>query len=193
MYVCILPDTLVYPAPPLKCVFQYTTLQFWYNRLLTSNSRYSALIDYVPRQTCNIPCLLQFISVVSRVTLDLLNVETSVRFYLVLSVFTYGAVGSLGYSKSPLTDTRTVTAVFVVALILLKPTASLVLLEYSASAHCWLSHLVFQVCHDTAMEMCWPVWLMYWCRLLCWGLLFIGLRQVVINWKFRRLCESIFS
>ena len=164
MYVCILPDTLVYPTPPLKCVFHYTTLQFWYNRLLTSNSRYSATIDNVPRQTYNIPCLLHFMSLVSWVTLDVLNVETSLRFHLVLSVFTYDAVGSLDYSKSPLTDARTISVVFAITLILLKPIVSLVLLEYSATAHCWFSHLVSQACHDTAMEMWWPVWLMYWCR-----------------------------
>jgi len=49
----------------------------------------------------NIPCLLHFVSLVSRVTLDVLNFETSVRFYLVLSVFTFDAVGSLDYSEEP--------------------------------------------------------------------------------------------
>jgi hypothetical protein len=92
-------------------------------------------------------------SLVSRVTLDMLNIETSVRFYLVLSVFTFDAMASLDYSKSPLTDGRTVSVVFAMALILLKPIASLGLLEYLATAHCWFSHLVSQVCCDTAMEM----------------------------------------
>jgi len=92
-------------------------------------------------------------SLVRWVTLDSLTVETSVRFYLVLSVFTFDTVGSLDYSKSPLTDARRVSVVFAVALNLLKPIASLALLEYSATAHCWFSHLVSQVCHDTATEM----------------------------------------
>lgn len=161
MYMCILPDTLVYPTPPMKCVFHYTTLQFWYNWLLTLNSRYSAIIDNVPRQTYNIPCLLHFMSLVRWVTLYVLTVETSVRFYLVLSVFTFDAVGSLDYSKSPLTDASTVSVMFAVALNLLKPIASLVFLEYWATAHCCFSRSVSQVCHDTAMEMWWPVWLMY--------------------------------
>lgn len=92
-------------------------------------------------------------SLVSRVILDVLNVQISVRFYLVSSVFTFEAVGSPDYSKSPFIDARTVSVVFAVALILLKPIASLVLLEYSTTAHCWFSCLVSQVCHDTAMEM----------------------------------------
>ena len=54
-------------------------------------------------------------SLVSWVTLDVLNVETSLRFHLVLSVFTYDAVGSLDYSKSPLTDARTISVVFAIA------------------------------------------------------------------------------
>ena len=83
----------------------------------------------------------------------MLNFEISVRFYLVLPVFTLDAVGSLDYSKSPLTDARTISVVFAVALILLKPIVSLVLLEYSATAHCWFSGLVSQACHDTAMEI----------------------------------------
>ena len=83
----------------------------------------------------------------------MLNSETSVRFCLVLSVFTFDAVGSLDYSKSPLTDARMISVVFAVALILLKPIASLVLLAYSTTAHCWFSRLVSQVCHDTAVEM----------------------------------------
>jgi len=91
-------------------------------------------------------------SLVRWVTLDVLTVETSVRFYLVLSVFTFDAVGSLDYSKSPLTDVRTISVVLAMALNLLKPIASLVLLEYSATAHCWFSRLVSQVCHGTAME-----------------------------------------
>jgi hypothetical protein len=105
------------------------------------------------KTTFNVPCLLHFMSLVSRVTLDVLNFETSVRFCLVLSVFTFDAVGSLNYSKSPPTDARTISVVFAVALILLKPIASLVLLEYSATAHCWFSRLVSQVCHNTAMGM----------------------------------------
>jgi len=92
-------------------------------------------------------------SLVRWVTLDVLNVETSVRLCLVLSVFTFDAVGSLDYSKSPLIDARTISVVFSVALILLKPIASLVLLAYSATAHFCFSRLVCQVCHDTAMEM----------------------------------------
>lgn len=85
---------------------------------------------------------------VSRVTLNVLNFGTSVKFYLVLSVFTFDAIGSLDFSKSLPTDARTVSVVFAVASVLLKPTASLVLLEYSATVHCWFSHLVSQVCHD---------------------------------------------
>jgi hypothetical protein len=90
---------------------------------------------------------------VSRVTLNVLNVETSVRFYLVLSIFTFDAVGSLDYSKSPLTNARTVSVLFAVALILLKPIASSVLLEYLATAHCWFSCLLSQASHNTAVEM----------------------------------------
>jgi len=128
------------------------------------NSGYSAIIDNVPRQTYNIPCLLHFMFLVSRVTLDVLNVETSVRFYLVLSIFTFDTVGSFDYSNTPLTNARTVSVLFAMALILLKPIASSVLLEYSATAHCWISCLLSQVCHNTAVEMWWLVWLMYWCR-----------------------------
>lgn len=67
--------------------------------------------------TYNVPCLLHFMSLVSRVTLDMLNVETSVRFYLVLSVFTFDTVGSLDYSKSRPTDAGTISVVSAVALI----------------------------------------------------------------------------
>ena len=93
-------------------------------------------------ETTFIPCLLHFMSLISRIALDVLNVETFVRFYLVSSVFTFDTVGSLDYSKSLPTDARTVSVMFAVALILLKPVTYLFWLEYSATAHCWFSRLV---------------------------------------------------
>lgn len=158
MYLCILPDTLVYATPPLKCVFHYTTLQFWYIQLLTSNSRYSSVIHNVPRKNLYTLSSAFHVSCKSG---NFGHVECW-NFCQILPsfiFFTFDAVGSLDYSKSLPTDARTLSVVFAVALDLLKPVACLVLLEYSATAHCWFSHLVSQLCHNTAMEMWWPVWL----------------------------------
>jgi hypothetical protein len=63
-------------------------------------------------------------SLVQWVTLDVLNVETFLRFYPILSVFAFEVVGAFDYSNGFPNDARTISVVFAVALTLSKPVLS---------------------------------------------------------------------